>query len=145
MSNMQPVKLPVWFWVIAGVALVWNLMGVGAYIAQVTMSPEAMNALSEAERAGYENMPAWAVGAFAIAVFGGALGCILLLLRNKLAVPVFGASLIGIVVQMFHSFVIANAMAVYGPGATIMPIMVLLIGAGLVWWSINIKGKGWIK
>ncbi len=145
MSNMQSVKLPIWFWIIAGVALVWNLMGVGAYIAQVTMSPESMAVLSEAERTGYENAPAWAIGAFALAVFGGALGCVLLLLRNKIAIPVFGVSLAGIAVQMFHSFVIANSMAIYGPGAAIMPAMVVLIGAGLVWWSMNVKAKGWIK
>ena len=145
MSNAQPMKLPVWFWVIAGVALVWNLMGVSAYIGQVTMSPEAMAKLSEAERTGYENAPTWATGAFAVAVFGGALGSIFLLLRKSFAVPLFGLSLAGIAVQMFHAFFIVNSMAIYGPSAAVMPAMIILIGIGLVWYSNTIKGKGWLR
>lgn len=145
MSDTQSLKIPVWFWIVAAVALVWNLMGVSAYIMQMTMSPEALAKLSEAEQALYANYPAWAAVAFALAVFGGAIGCILLLMRNKLAVPVFGASLAGIAVQMFHSFFIANSMAVYGPGAAVMPTMVVLIGAALVWHSMRSKNKGWIN
>lgn len=145
MSNNTTMKLPVWFWIVAGVALVWNLMGVAAYIAQMTMSDDAISALPAAEQSLYANYPAWAAGAFAVAVFGGAIGCVLILLRKNIAVPVLSASLVGIVVQMFHSFVIANSMAVYGPGAAIMPTMVVLIGAGLVWWSLKLKGKGWLQ
>ncbi len=145
MTGLQSPKLPVWFWIVAGLALIWNLMGVTAYIQQMTISDEAVAALPAAEQALYTNYPAWAAGAFAIAVFGGAAGCVLLLLRKKLAMPVLGVSLAGIAVQMFHSFVIANSMAVYGPGATIMPAMIIAIGAALVWWSIGLKNKGWIN
>lgn len=34
------IKAPTWFWVIAVVALIWNLLGVAAYIMDVTMSAE---------------------------------------------------------------------------------------------------------
>ena len=138
-------KLPVWFWIVAGLALVWNLMGVFAFAAQMTMSAEAIAALPEAEQNLYANYPAWAAVAFAFAVIGGALGCLLLLMRKKFATPVLGLSLAGILVQMIHSFVIANSMAVYGPGAVIMPIMVVVIGAALFWWSTRLKNKGWIN
>ena len=68
-------KAPSWFWILSAVMLVWNLMGVMAYIAQVTMSPEALAALPVAEQNLHANTPAWANGAFAIAVWGGAAGC----------------------------------------------------------------------
>ena len=137
-------KIPTWFWIVGVVALLWNLMGVYAYIAQVTMSPEAMAKLSEAEQALYASVPAWATGAFALAVFGGALGCILLLLRNKLAVPVFIASLAGILVQMFYNVFMSKTMEVYGPGAISMPIMVVLIAVFLIWHARSSRAKGWI-
>jgi hypothetical protein len=133
------------FWIISGVALVWNLMGVMAYLMQAYMTDEAIAALPAAERALYENVPSWAVGAFAIAVFGGALGCILLLLRRRIAMPVLVGSLLGILVQMYHSFFIANSIEVYGPGKTIMPIMVIVIGAGLVWYVNSASQKGWLR
>lgn len=36
-----------WFWVVSVIALIWNAIGAMAYIAQVTMSPEAIQALPE--------------------------------------------------------------------------------------------------
>ncbi len=140
----QSPKLPVWFWIVAALALIWNLLGVFAYIQQMTISDEALAALPAAERALYDAYPAWAAAAFAVAVFGGAAGSALLLLRNKLAIPVFGASLAGIAVQMVHSLFIANSVAVYGPGAAIMPVMIVVISAALLWWSMQLKAKGWI-
>ena len=64
-------------------------MGVMAYISQVSMTPEAIQALPQEQRALYESVPSWATAAFAIAVWGGTLACILLLLRTKLATIVF--------------------------------------------------------
>lgn len=133
------------FWIIAVVALIWNLMGVFAYLSQAYMTDEAIAALPEAERAMAENYPAWATAAFAIAVFGGALGCILLLLRKKLANPIFIISLIGILVQMTYNLMISKAAEVYGPGGMIMPIMVILIGFFLVWYSKQSTAKGWLS
>jgi len=138
-------KPPTWFWVVSVIALLWNLMGVFAYIGQVTMSPEVLQALPENERALYESAPAWATGAFAIAVWGGALGCILLVLRRKLATPVLFVSLIAIVVQMYHSFFISNSIEVYGPGGMIMPVMVILIAIFLIWFSRKATANGWLK
>jgi hypothetical protein len=133
------------FYIISGVALLWNLLGVGFYVAQVTMSQEALNALPDAERILMENTPSWATSAFAIAVNAGALGCLLLLLRRAWAVPVLIASLLGVVVQMVHSLFIADSIEVYGPGGMIMPIMVTAISIFLVWYSRNAKEKGWLS
>ena len=135
---------PVWFWIVAAVALVWNLLGVSAFVMQVSMSPEAIAALPEAEQALYENFPIWALIAFAAAVFGGAVGCILLLMRNKLAQSILIISLVGIVVQMIYNVFISGAMDVYGPGSIIMPIMVLVIAVFLVWLSRSATSKGWL-
>jgi hypothetical protein len=139
------IKPPTWFWIISIIAFIWNLMGVIAYITQVTMSPEAMEALPEAQRTLYENTPSWATGAFAIAVWGGALGCLLLILRKALATPVLLLSLVGIMVQMYHAFFISNSIEVFGPGGMIMPIMVVLIALFLVLFSRSAKSKNWIS
>ena len=145
MSEQSTNKLPTSFYIISGAALVWNLLGVMAYVMQVTMSQEAMNALPEAERMLLENAPVWATSAFAIAVNGGALGCLLLLLRQTWAFPVLVASLVGVLVQMYHSIFIADSIEVYGPGGMIMPAMILVIAIFLVWYSKYAKEKGWIN
>lgn len=138
-------KPATWFWVVSAIALLWNLMGVMAYLQQVTMSPEALQALPENERLLFETVPTWATGAFSLAVWGGALGCILLLLRKKLATPVLMVSLAGVLVQMYHSFFMSNSIEVYGPGGMVMPIMVVAIGFSLIWLSLKATANGWIK
>lgn len=138
-------KPATWYWIVCGIALIWNLMGVMAYVAQVTMSPEAMQALPENERMLYENTPSWATGAFALAVWGGALGSMLLLLRRKLATPILIISLVGIAVQVFHAFFMSNSIDVYGPGGMVMPLMVAIIAVYLVWLSKKATANGWMK
>ncbi len=142
---MEDQTPPRSFMTIAFAALIWNALGVMAYIMQVTMSPEAIAALPQNEQILYESVPAWATAAFAIAVNGGALGCLLLLFRKVWALPVLIVSLLGVLVQMYHSFFVANAIEVYGPGSAVMPGMVLIIGIFLVWYANSARDKGWIS
>lgn len=137
------IEAPTWFMVVAGVLLVWNLLGVMAYIAQVTMSPETLAALPDAERHLYETTPVWATAAFAIAVNGGALGCVLLLLKKHLAATFLQLSLLGVLVQMYHAFFMSNSFEVFGPGGMIMPVMVLVIATYLVTLAAKAKARRW--
>jgi hypothetical protein len=137
--------VPKWFYVIGAVSLIWNLLGVSAYIMDVTRSDAALAAMPEAERLLYETVPAWATGAFALAVFGGALGCVALLLRQRWAVWAFAVSLIGVCVQMFHAFFMTNSFEVFGPGGAIMPVMVLVIAIALLLAARKWAQRGWLR
>ena len=141
----QDTPIPRSFMLISAGALVWNLLGVAAYISQVTMSETALAALPEGERLLYETIPVWATSAFAVAVNGSTLGCILLLFKKSWAYPVLFVSLLGVLVQMVHSIFIANSIEVYGPGGLVMPVMVLLVSIYLVWFSRNARQNGWIS
>ena len=129
------------FWVIGALALVWNVMGVMNFFVQ--MNPGVLAAYRESERAMIESRPAWATIAFAIAVIGGALGCLLLLLRKSIAYHLFIASLIGVIVTMIHALGVGidftlNEML----GIILMP---LVVAAFLIWYSKRAKSKGWIS
>lgn len=143
MSSESTSKAPKWFMIVAVLLLVWNLLGVMAYLMQVTMGPEVLAALPEAERQLYENTPAWATAAFAVAVNGGALGCLLLVLKKNLAGIFLQLSLAGVLVQMFHSFFMSNSFEVFGPGGMIMPVMVLVIAIYLVTLAAKAKTLRW--
>lgn len=141
----QSNTLPGWFKVVAGIALIWNLMGVMAFIAQMMMTPEMITTLPLAEQALYTNVPLWATIAFGCAVWGGALGCLLLVLRKALAFYFLLLSVCGVCVQMYHSFFVSNSFEVFGPGGAIMPAMVIVIAFVLLWFSKNAESKGWIS
>ncbi|MEO9481852.1 MAG: hypothetical protein ABJG47_00310 [Ekhidna sp.] len=139
------VKPPTWFWVVSIIALVWNLMGVGAYLAQAFTPDDLISQMEQAVQDLVNQTPAWVTAAFAIAVWAGALGSLLLLMRRKLAHTVLIISLIGIVVQMFYNVFISNSIEVYGPGGMVMPIMTLLIGIGLIFLAKKGITVGWLK
>lgn len=144
MSEHASNKPTRWFWILAIAAMVWNLLGVMAYLMQVSMTDEALALLPDDKRLLYETVPAWAIAAFAIAVFAGALGCIALLLRKSWATPLFVLSLAGVLVQMFHSFFLSDALQVYGASGMVMPILVLVIAVWLVGFSRSAAAKGWL-
>ena len=145
MSENQSGKLPIWFWIIGGVALLWNLMGVASYLSFTMMAPDELAKLPQDQQALVTDYPAWATAAFALAVFAGVAGAVLLLLRKSLAAPVFGASLVAIIVQMTWWLGLSGAMAVYGASSLLMPSLVIIAGAFLLWFSMQSKSKGWLR
>ena len=137
------IKAPVWFWVVAIMALIWNLAGVYAYLDAVTMTPEALAKLDAAQRVIIESTPAWATAAFAVAVWGGALGSLLLLLRKSMATIVLILSLVGIIFQNINAFFFTNSWEVFGPGGVGMVALVIAVAIFLIWVSRHASQKGW--
>ena len=133
------------FWIIGILALLWNLIGVMTYLMSVTMGPEALAAMSEAERALYSDIPAWVTSAYAIAVFGGTVACVALLIRNAWAVPAFVVSLIAILVQTGYGLFMTAMIEVQGGTSAILSILLIVIAVYLVWFSSSAKKKNWIS
>lgn len=143
MTEQQTI--PKWFSRVSIAAVVWNLLGLVAFISHTMMTPEMIAALPAEERALYQDFPLWATIAFALAVIAGTLGSALLLSKKASAKPVLIASLIGVLVQNYHSFFVIDSMAVYGIASVIMPALVILIGVGLIMLSNKAIANYWIK
>jgi len=135
---------PTWFTIVAVVALLWNALGCVAFFSDLTLSPEAVAALPDAQQAMYAARASWAVAATAVAVFGGVLGCLGLLLRKKWAFAVLVFSLVGILVQDFGLFVLADGVTVGGPVVVVLQTIVLAVGVGLVFLSRKGIARGWL-
>ena len=129
------------FWVIATFMLIWNIMGCINFFVQ--MNPDMVTSYRENEQAIISGRPAWATVAFAIAVFGGALGCLLLLLRKSAAYYVFIASLLGVIVTMPHTLGLGID---FGLGEILgIILMPLAVAAFLIWYSKQAERKGWVS
>jgi len=139
MTNSKPT---ISFWIISALALIWNLIGIMAFSMDIMISEEALSAMPEAERLLYESNPAWAIFFYGVAVFGGTLGSILLLMKNGAARRVFLVSFIAIIIQMGYSILFTSVLEVYGAAGTIMPATVILVGAFLIWYSNRCKSAG---
>ena len=143
--NAPVVKRPAWFWVVAVLALLWNLFGLAMFYMQYTMSPEQLAQLPEAQRGLQEGFPDWLWALYAVAVVAGTLGSILLLMGKRLALPVFWVSLVAVVVQFGYCLFPGGMIEVLGPAQALpMPIVVTVVAALLVWLARRSVARGWL-
>ncbi len=134
---------PKWYRPVAIVALLWNLIGCAAYLADVMLTPEDIAKMTAAQQALYAARPAWSVAATAIAVWGGAAGCLGLILRKRWATPLLVASLLGLIAQDVSLFLLSGAPAI-DTTAIVLQGMVFLIGVALVMLARKAAVNRWI-
>jgi hypothetical protein len=144
MSEQAAVARPdTAFWVIGVVSLIWYLIGLFMFYTGITATPEQLaEAMTPEQVAVVTATPAWAHAATAIAVLAGVLASILLLMRNKLAVPLFAISLAAAVVQDIYIFFMSDSLAAFGKQPIIIQGLVLIIGAFMFRYSRSKRAQG---
>ncbi len=136
MTNSS-IKPPVWFWIISVLGLVWNGMGIDQYLGQAYNTDRWQSLMTPEQIELAQNLPSWYTACFALAVFGGALGCVALLLRKKWAYLLFFLSLITVLAQMSYiMFVLKMANA--------MTPIIIIVALFLLYFSKKSIAKGWI-
>lgn len=135
---MTEIKIHWSFWLICIAALIWNVMGSINFIMQ--MNPDMLANYPEAAQSLIASRPMWATGAFAVAVFGGAFGEVLLLLKNSSAYYIFIASFLGVIVANIHTFNVSSSVDIW-----IGSLMSLVVAAFLIGYTKLVKRKGWIS
>ncbi|MBR0683967.1 sugar transporter [Roseomonas eburnea] len=138
------MRPPVWFRLIAVLALLWNLAGVGAFAMQASMGAETVAALPPAQRDLWFGMPGWAWVAYGLAVAAGTLGAVGLLLRRGWALPAFVVGLATVVVQFTYPFLMTDALSVMGPGMAVLPLAIVVIAVAEVLAARAWRGRGWL-
>jgi hypothetical protein len=120
--------VPLWFWIVAALGLAWNLFGAVQFIASLSATSESKQAqgMTPDQAAVMLGYPVWMTIAFAVGVFGGLVGCGLLLLRKAVAVPVFALSLAGYVVLYIGDIVHGVFAALGTPQVVILSAVVAI-------------------
>lgn len=141
--NKPTLTEPHWsFWVIAVLALIWNLMGCANYL--MHMNAEYVASLPESYQSGIGDHPVWATSAFAIVEFEAAIGCILLLIRKSYVLYILALSLIGMGGVLIYAVVGVFVLGTGGPlslGGTTIYFVVAIV---LVWYTDLAIKKNWI-
>jgi hypothetical protein len=129
------------YWIVSGVAVIWNLLGCVNFLRQMNASVVA--GLPASQRAIIEGRPAWATAAFAIANVTGAIGGILLLLRKPAAPYLFSASLIAVVAQIVPYF--GMPASTYDMSVALYFLMPLVVAVWLLWYAQRARTRGWMR
>lgn len=139
-------KPPIWFWIVSVIALIWNAMGVMAYLGQAFLTEEALAAMPPEQQEMYSiDYPAWYTAAFAIAVFAGFIACIMLLARKKIANILFIISFIAVIVQSIFTFFLSPLKDKMTAFDSSMSISIPVIAILLIIFSNKGIAKGWLK
>lgn len=134
--------VPTWFWLAAGLALLFEATGCFMYLAQVTADRAT---LPLDQRAMWDATPAWMVAAYAVAVWVGLAGAALLLMRRRLAVPLLLVSLLAVVVQFSGLFLVPQLRQTVPDTALAGPIAIL-VGCYLIFHLARLaKLRGWLR
>ena len=130
-------------WLIGILGGLWSVMGVMSFIFTQMNAEAVMSGFPPQQRAYFLSFPLWTDAFWAISVFAGLIGCLLLLLKKRLASPFLLASLIGAVVYSLGGLVLLGGMEVMretgGLGLTMVPI---LVAAFLAFYARAMSWKG---
>ena len=134
--------VPGWFYAVAAVALLFEAFGCFMYISQVTADHAA---LPLDQRAMWDATPTWMVAAYAIAVWVGLIGSVLLVMRRKLAVPLLLVSLIAVVVQFSGLFLVPQLRQTVPDTALVTPIALILCCYLIFMFARLAHKRGWLR
>jgi protein-S-isoprenylcysteine O-methyltransferase Ste14 len=143
MTSENPRRKTPWhLWAVGGVGLLWNLLGGFNYYATQTLSADTLAGFDDETRAYFENIPAWFDAAWAIAVWGAVVACLLLLLRKAWAAPLFLGSLLAQLVCVAYA-ISQNAYSLQdGTTTMIITSVVFVIALGLWLYARAMKDRG---
>jgi hypothetical protein len=136
--------VPFWYWVIAAVALLWNLLGCAFFAMELIAQEAMMESMTEPQKEWARSIPGWIYFVYGLAVTTGVAGCVGLLLRKGWTIPMFAICLVAVMVQMVYTMLLGGGLQAMGPSGLVMPGLVIGIAALLLWFSWFARSRGWI-
>lgn len=126
-----PLRAPLWLTAAALGGIAWNVFGAVQFAGSVTATTESLIAsgMTAEQAAVMTGYPAWMTLAFAVGVFGGLIGSVLLLLRRAAAMPVLAASLAAYVALWIGDAVHGVFAALGAPQVAILTTVVAIAAA----------------
>ena len=130
-------------WLLASIGGLWSSIGVLSFLLTQMNVEAVMSRFPPQQREYFQSFPLWAVLFWALGVFGGVIGCLLLLLRKRLAFPVLLASLIGAIGSSLGGLFLLGGMELMAEtgdlGLTLLP---MLVAAFLAYYARAMSKKG---
>lgn len=138
-------RVPAWFWVVAGLALLFEAFGCFAYLTDVTRTASENAGAPIDQQSLREAMPLWMTLAYAVAVWVGLLGALLLLARRRHAEPALLVSFLAVIVQFGGVLLVPELRQSTTPDAFTLPIGIALVAYGLWHFARVARKRGWLR
>lgn len=149
MATTSQVRTPAHLWFVGILSVLWNCFGaydyVMSHVRDARYIASSMPGVDpNAALAWMDAFPIYAKIGWALGVWGGLLGAILLLIRSRFAVLAFALSMLGIVLSIGYQLVAGPKLPGAPQGAlyTMMPYVIILISLALLAYSNAMQKKG---
>jgi hypothetical protein len=125
------VRRPWHLWLVGIIGLLWSSMGVVSFILTQMKVEAVMSRFPPPQREYFESLPLWAVALWGIGVFSGLFGCVLLLLKSRLAFQFLLISAIATIAFNLGGLFLLGGLQVMketdGLGFTALPMVVAVL------------------
>lgn len=147
MSDTRSAKTPWHFWVVGLFSIPWNAFGCVDYTMTMVQGETWLRTMgmTDAQITSFESMPAWMTGVWAVGVWGALAGTVLLLLRMRLAFPVFVVSLVAYVISLVYAYGLSDQARTMPEGTWIMQPVILVGCLFFVWYSRMMAQRGILR
>jgi len=136
-------RTPWHLWVVGVLAVLWNSMGAFDYLMTQTRNEGYMSDYTPEQLEYFYGFPTWVVAFWAIAVWGGVLGAVLLVIRKKLAAGVFLVSFLSMVVTSIYNFGLSNGLEHMGdPFSLVFSALIFVFAFLLYLYAKAMKNRG---
>ena len=136
-----PRPIARWFIAAAIASLLFMLLGCAMYLMHVTTDPAS---LPIEQRTAFEAIPTWVLGAQAVAVWVGAAGALLLVLRKKLAEALLLVSLIAVTVWLV-GLMLSDVREAMSANDLAVAIVVTALTWTIYWFARHSRQRGWLS
>jgi hypothetical protein len=144
-AEQQGSRVPAWFWIVAALALLFELFGCYAYLTDVSRTADDIAGLPLDQRTLREVTPWWIYAAYGTAVWVGLAGAVLLLMRRRHAEPLLLVSLVAVVVQFGGALLVPAMRDSAPPNSFTLPIAIALVAYGLWHFARLARRRGWLR
>jgi hypothetical protein len=141
-DRFAPQPIAPWYTAAAACALLFMVIGCALFLLDVGASRATMALDQQAVHAA---RPLWILIANAVAVFAGALGALLLVLRRKLAEPVLLVSLAAVILWLAGLLLTPDLRDLLSTNDIAVALSVTLVTWTIFWFGRHSRQRGWLR
>jgi hypothetical protein len=141
-DEFTPRPVAAWYLPAAVASMLFMAFGCIMYLMHVLADPAVMPL---EQRAAYEAEPLWVTAAYALAVWIGLAGAVMLVLRKKLAEPLLMVSLAAVLVWLAGLLLVTGLRENMSANDLIVAIVVTALTWTIFWFARHSRQRGWLR
>ena len=141
-DEFAPRPVAGWYMPAAVASLLFMALGCIMYLTHVFADPATM---PPDQRAAYEAEPMWVTAAFAVAVWVGAIGTALMVMKKKLAEPLLLVSLVAVLVWLAGLLLVTGLRENMSANDLLVAIVVTALTWTIFWFARHSRQRQWLR